>query len=272
MASLNELRNPAPTNGSVPAFSLPSSIGVKRGPQGIPTVQTLQNPSLHNRVKEPMVNSTAAKPYLIRRFHKEYEKQYYQGDLMFAKIDKAQEYNMSRGVYDFYNLQTLNYHLKKHAGTLEEAMQEAIKYQFIGIMENKMQTGKGMDDMILVNVRGRARTCNVYCSDQKKALTKGTVIYLHMKTYAVGSNDDKLYRDPFGNYGGMLQEGQHYIQFECSNQFNGLEGAPNIPIGVVSLNNRPHCPKQQQIQDAHRRFDSYRQLMNNHPIEVFMRI
>lgn len=273
MASLNELRNPAPTNGSVPAFSLPSSIGVKRGPQGIPTVQTLQNPSLHNRVKEPMVNSTAAKPYLIRRFHKEYEKQYYQGDLMFAKIDKAQEYNMSRGVYDFYNLQTLNYHLKKHAkGSLEEAMQEAIKYQFIGIMENKMQTGKGMDDMILVNVRGRARTCNVYCSDQKKALTKGTVIYLHMKTYEVGSNDDKIYRDPFGNYGGSLQEGQFYIQFDCSNQFNGNEDIPCIPIGVVSLNNRPHCPKQQKIQDAHKRFDSYRQLMNNHPIEVFMRI
>ena len=180
---------------------------------------------------------------------------------------------MSRGVYDFYNLQTLNYHLKKHAkGSLEEDMQEAIKYQLIGIMENKMQTGKGMDDMILVNVRGSARTCNVYCSDQKKALTKGTVIYLHMKTYEVDANVDKIYRDPFGNYGGSLQEGQFYIQFDCSNQFNGNEDIPCIPICVVSLNNRPHCPKQQKIQDAHKRFDSYRQLMNNHPIEVFMRI
>ena len=81
MASLNELRSPAPTNGSVSAFSLPSSIGVKRGPQGIPTVQTLQNPSLHNRVKEPMVNSTAARPYMIRRYSKEYEKSFFQGDL-----------------------------------------------------------------------------------------------------------------------------------------------------------------------------------------------
>ena len=284
MASLNELRSPAPTNGSVSAFSLPSSIGVKRGPQGIPTVQTLQNPSLHNRVKEPMVNSTAARPYMIRRYSKEYEKSFFQGDLMFVRVGKEQDYNMSRGVYDFANLQLLNYHLKKNAGNEKKALEYLKQWRFIGIMENKMETGRGMDDMILINVRGRARCCNIWkVKDSKKQLTKGTTLYLTMSLKQHTGGTEKV-RDPFGFHSDVvLNDGDVHGVVNCESSEsvmeemlkvrNASEGNPLlkvVPVGVVSLNNRSHAPKHQR--DAHHYFDHYRQLMNNHPLEVFMRI
>ena len=271
MASLNELRNPVPTNGSVSAFSLPTSIGVKRGPQGIPTVQTLQNPSLHNRVKEPMVNSTAAHPYLIRKYSREYEKFFKQGDLMFVRVDDAMDFNMSRGVYDFANLQLLNHILKKNAGDDDKAAKaELAKYKFVGIMENKMETGRGMDDMILINVRGRSRCCNMWCKEGSKQLKKGTVVYLCMELHETPENE--VLSDPLGyRDGGSVQANKFHYKVVCSTEKTD-KCSEMVPVGIVSMNNRPHCPNQKTVLDAHHRFDSYRQLMNNHPIEIFMRV
>ena len=102
---------------------------------------------------------------------------------MFVRVGKEQDYNMSRGVYDFANLQLLNYHLKKNAGDEKKALEYLKQWRFISIMENKMETGRGMDDMILINVRGRARCCNIWkVKDSKKQLTKGTTLYLTMST------------------------------------------------------------------------------------------
>ena len=84
MASIASLSG-RPTLGNVnssPPFSFKASSDVRGDYGSKPTVAALQNPTLHNKVPETMVNSTARAPLFVRPFTRGYEKQYSEGDIL----------------------------------------------------------------------------------------------------------------------------------------------------------------------------------------------
>ena len=77
-----------PGSGSVnsaPPFSFKSSSAVKNDYSSKPSVNALTNPTLHNSVPEPMVNSTARAPLFARPFTRRFEKEYSEGDVLFVQ-------------------------------------------------------------------------------------------------------------------------------------------------------------------------------------------
>ena len=81
-----------PTTGSVNSaapFSFSSSSAVGADYNGCPSVNALQNPTLHNSVPEAMVNSTARAPLFVRPFTRGFEKGYSEGDVLFVRRDDS---------------------------------------------------------------------------------------------------------------------------------------------------------------------------------------
>ena len=84
MASLSQLSNPKPTGGAIRKGALPSKNVVSRR-AGLPTVNSLMNPSIRTSVTDLQTNSTAAIPIFAKPFIREWEKDYAEGDILFIK-------------------------------------------------------------------------------------------------------------------------------------------------------------------------------------------
>jgi hypothetical protein len=253
MTSTAFLSNPAPGRGDVNSnspFSFTSSVGIKRDYGSLPTVNALQNPSLHNRVPDTLTNGTARAPIFVRPFSREFEKRYKEGDLLFVQRDERVAHGNQNIIL---NLPVLNYMLRTQKDANGDLIyedrdgndglasitsgQHAIN--FFGIYNNDMDTGSKWQRLLNVNVRGRSRVARLWSPDLSKgSLKRGDILYIgFFKTQS--KVDTKRYEDPNGN-GYAFDESKVVYQaravLECCDE--GEHKIANasyiIPIGVVS--------------------------------------
>jgi len=284
MTSTAFLSNIAPGRGDVnssPPFSFQSSIGIKRNYASLPSVAALQNPSLHNRVPEPSVNSTARAPIFARPFKREFEKRYAEGDLLFVQED-GRAANGNQNVV--MNLPVLNYSLKTQtrAGgglryqSLDDILWGDQAIHYYGIMNNDMDTGSKWQRLLNVNVRGRSRVARLWQPDLGAGqLKRGQILYLGLFKRREETVQSKSFEDPNGaRY--PLDGGLEYYEaraiLECCddardpNAFSKAEHV--IPVGVVSQVSM-RKPSKSSIDRAHQTSEACKTLER---IEVLMRI
>jgi len=284
MTSTAFLSNIAPGRGDVnssPPFSFQSSIGIKRNYASLPSVAALQNPSLHNRVPEPSVNSTARAPIFARPFKREFEKRYAEGDLLFVQED-GRAANGNQNVV--MNLPVLNYSLKTQmragGGLRYESLDDILwgdqAIHYYGIMNNDMDTGSKWQRLLNVNVRGRSRVARLWQPDLGAGqLKRGQILYLGLFKRREETVQSKSFEDPNGaRY--PLDGGLEYYEaraiLECCddardpNAFSKAEHV--IPVGVVSQVSM-RKPSKSSIDRAHQTSEACKTLER---IEVLMRI
>lgn len=287
MTSTAFLSNPTPGRGDVssnPPFSFASSVGIKRNYGSLPTVNALQNPSLHNRVPDVMVNGTARAPIFVRPFNREYEKRYKEGDLLFVQRDERVAHGNQNIIL---NLPVLNYMLRTQKDANGDLIYEEranntgllniIKgrqaINFFGIYNNDMDTGSKWQRLLNVNVRGRSRVARLWNpSLNKGSLKRGDILYIGFFPTTVGDGS-KRFEDPNGN-GYAFDESKRVYQaraiLECCDEgdfpFSGA--AYIIPIGVVSQVSLKK-PSKTLLNRAHQVSDASNLLER---IEVLMRI
>lgn len=286
MTSTAFLSNPVPGRGDVssnPPFSFQSAVGIKRDYSSLPTVNALQNPSLHNRVPEQMVNGTARVPLFVRPFSREFEKRYKEGDLLFVQRDGR----ASNGNHNVVlNLPVLNYMLRTQKDANGELLYEdrdandglknimwgknAINY--FGIYNNDMDTGSKWQRLLNVNVRGRSRVARLWNPDLNKgSLKRGDILYIgFFEMYGTGT---KRYEDPNGNRYAHDETKAIYQAraiLECcdTGDYAFQKAVYIIPIGVVSQVSLKK-PSKTSIDKAHHVSESSNLLER---IEVLMRI
>lgn len=190
------LTNPRPSNGinavlgNIPASSAPSTGGFAS-----------MVPSVHNNVKEPMVNAVASYPVLVQPYRNSMERYLHPGDLVFAYIgdeNVASGGKMRRGKPTMVaNLPILNYIL---AGNLHvDEFKDPGNWNFLGVMRNDMQLNEGdlgmnhrykkYRRMINVDVRGATRCFN-YWSTAEAGKRVGLVFMEMMVKDRVNRTDD----------------------------------------------------------------------------------
>jgi len=199
-----------PTLGSVnsaPPFSFKSSSAVGRDYGSKPSVSALMNPTLHNNVPEPMVNSTARVPIFARPFSRGFEKHYSEGDVLFVQRgDERASMTKHHGSQNVVaNIPVLNYLLRttKIGGT-DEATKDKLKYDtvdkvlsafnYFGIMNNDMDTGSKWQRLLNVNVRGRSRVARMW-KPMEGRLKRGDQLWLAF-VETTTKKKSKLLRDP----------------------------------------------------------------------------
>lgn len=247
MTSTAFLSNPAPGRGDVsssPPFSFSSSIGIKRDYSSLPTVNALQNPSLHNRVPDTMTNGTARAPIFVRPFSREFEKRYTEGDLLFVQRDERAA-NGNQNIV--YNLPVLNYILRTQKDGNGDLVYDDIQkivsgsqaINFFGILNNDMDTGSKWQRLLNVNVRGRSRVARLWNPDLSNgSLKRGDILYIgffETKT----SNNTERYEDPNGvgyAFDASQAAFQAHAVLRCcdTGDFAFNKAKYVIPIGVVS--------------------------------------
>ena len=238
MASIASLSG-KPTLGNVnssPPFSFKSSSDVRADYSSKPSVQALQNPTLHNKVPETMVNSTARAPIFVRPFQRGFEKHYSEGDLLFVKRDESRSSSIHHVVA---NLPVINYLLRTETRPdsdelLYQDMSDILEHwNYFGILNNDMDTGSKWQRLLNVNVRGRSRVARLW-APKRGRLRKGDQVWLSF-----------VQRDPVGrgvslkNPNGIrepITEGTAYIEavptMDCCEDYeNALY---SIPIGIIS--------------------------------------
>ncbi|MDA7838962.1 hypothetical protein N9A45_01345 [bacterium] len=237
MASIASLSG-TPTLGNVnskPPFSFKSSSSVRGDYGSKPTVAALQNPTLHNKVPETMVNSTARAPLFVRPFQRGYEKHYSEGDILFVRRNDARA---SSGHNVVANLPVLNYILrtekKVDSDDLKYDTLDAIlnDWNYFGILNNDMDTGSKWQRLLNVNVRGRSRVARLW-SPAKGRLRKGDQVWLSFVEKQTDGLTNMLspngIREP-------MRDGVGYIEviptMDCCEEFDSAE--MSIPIGIVS--------------------------------------
>lgn len=162
------LTNPRPSNGinavlgNIPASSAPGQGGFAN-----------MTPTIHNNVKEPMVNAVASYPVLVQPYKNGMERYLHPGDLIFTYVGNnvASGGVMRRGKATMVaNLPILNYIL---AGNLHDNdFKDPNNWNFLGVMRNDMQLNQGDPGMnhrykkyrrmINVDVRGATRCFNYW--------------------------------------------------------------------------------------------------------------
>lgn len=268
-----------PTMGSVnsaPPFSFGASSAVGGDYNGRPSVNALQNPTLHNSVPEVMVNSTARAPLFVRPFTRGFEKQYSEGDVLFVRRDEARAASTHNVVA---NIPVLNHLLRTAKVTLangtDELQYKTIKdvledWNYFGVLNNDMDTGSKWQRLLNVNVRGRTRIARLWQPDdpQKKGhLTRGDMLWLGFfkKEHKRITNffDPNGIREP-------MKKNTSYIQvqatMDCCTNFN--QAGYLIPVGIVSQVTLKR-PTQAMIDKAHSVTETCKGLER---IEVLMRI
>jgi hypothetical protein len=245
MASLAILSALKPASGDVnsaPPFKFSSSVGIKRDYSQVPSVAALQNPTLRNNVKEPMVNATARIPIFARPFAREFEKNYSEGDILFVKKDERAASSHSVGHNVVLNLPVLNYMLKTEMEPATEQNENPkhkykkaddvlADFNYFGIMNNDMDTGSRYQRLLNVNVRGRSRVAR-YWQPNGAYLQRGQCVWVCLleKTY----NTAQSVQDP----NGMLYalSAGTYVEAKClldsDEEFATAQVC--IPIGCVS--------------------------------------
>ena len=192
------LSNPAPTPGAISKGAIPVSNVASRK-RSLPTVASLQNPSIHNSVTEFQTNSTAAAPLFCRPFQKEFEKSYCEGDILFVKAEDVSA-NSRNQFHVVANLPVMNYLLrntresdnagnpgKRRYSATPEGVKAVLKdWNFFGIMLNDMDGGSRYQRLLNVTVRGRCRIGNYWSTDAgrnfgNKRINKGQCLWLGLK-------------------------------------------------------------------------------------------
>ena len=200
----NSLRNPAPTSGAVRKGALPARQVATRK-RTLPSVASLQNPSIRTSVTDMQTNSTAAAPLFCRPFQKSWEKKYDEGDILFVKAEDVSA-NSRNQFHIVANLPVLNTLLRETRdstiGNMANGPQSGVRryradaqgldnlikdWHFFGVMLNDMDTGSQFQRLLNVTVRGRCRLPNYWSHDAGAAfsafggnrrLTKGQVVWI----------------------------------------------------------------------------------------------
>ena len=192
------LRNPAPTPGAIRKGAIPATNVVSRK-RGLPSVASLGNPTLSTSVTEMQTNSTAAAPLFCRPFHKEYEKAYDEGDILFVKAEDVSS-NYRNQFHVVANLPVLNYLLrttkdsdnmgnpgKRRYRADRQGLENILSdWHYFGVMLNDMDTGSQFQRLLNVTVRGRCRLPNYWSTDAGRALgnkrlKKGQCVWLGLR-------------------------------------------------------------------------------------------
>ena len=231
------LLNPGPTGGSVQKGVVPTG-GMPPRKRGLPSTQSLMNPSIHTSTTEIQVNSTAAAPIFCKPFARGYEKAYGEGDILFVK--KEDSASRQKNFHTVANLPVLNYFLRttitaegKPKYTNVGEIQK--DWNFFGIMLNDMDAGSQFQRLLNVTVRGRARVPNYWSSDAGKRsavrITKGEIIWIGFKK--ITHPKATMVRNPDGSFE-LSTTNEHYQASAILNndrKDGGYELC--IPIGVV---------------------------------------
>lgn len=264
--------NGTPSSGQVnsgPPFGFSSSVGVKRDYGSLPSIAALQNPTLHNKVPEAMVNATARAPIFVRPFTRGFEKSYSEGDLLFVRRGDERA---SNGHNVVCNLPVFNYMLrteKSDDGSLKYGTMDAIKahWNFLGIFNNDMDTGSKWQRLLNVNVRGRSRVARLWEPSEGR-LRKGDCVWLSF----VGREHDEESRPPLDPSGSRfpMMDGTQYIEvratMDCCADYKGA--LLSIPVGIVSQTTM-RKPSAQSQELGHYVTENCKSLER---IEVLMRI
>ena len=188
------LQSTTPSNGlntvlgSIPASSAPA--------QG---TLAAMNPSVQNRVKEPMINPVASYPVMCRPWKNNWQHMLHAGDLIFVNRSDALNQRQNKLQQRFpelvvANLPLLNYLLRTPPPTTpptssERALRDIDSWHFLGVMRNDMQvTGTSAYStnaakstktqamrLINVDVRGTTRPFNYW-----QHATVGSHVYLQV--------------------------------------------------------------------------------------------
>lgn len=236
MASIASLSG-TPGLGNVnskPPFSFTSSAGVRGDYSSKPGVSALQNPTLHNKVKEPMVNATARAPLFVRPFSRGFEKQYSEGDVLFVRRGDERASTTHNVVA---NLPVLNHILrttKDKDGTMKYQTLADFQedWNYFGILNNDMDTGSKWQRLLNVNVRGRSRVARLW-NPKNGRLKRGDCVWICLvERQAVGI---RTFQDPLGAREPM-DGGTKYLEMvatmDCCDDFGDALLA--IPVGIVS--------------------------------------
>lgn len=285
------LSNPAPTPGAISKGAIPVSNVASRK-RSLPTVASLQNPSIHNSVTEFQTNSTAAAPLFCRPFQKEFEKSYCEGDILFVKAEDVSA-NSRNQFHVVANLPVMNYLLrntresdnagnpgKRRYSATSEGVKAVLKdWNFFGIMLNDMDGGSRYQRLLNVTVRGRCRIGNYWSTDAgrnfgNKRINKGQCLWLGLKKQKHAASE--IIACPDGSKElvqrtGEVEGQEPYLQFvpvleEDNEEFS--ECLVRIPIGIV--HNMPFKNTPMKRQFAARYVTDQGKLLER--MEVFIRI
>lgn len=216
------LRNPAPTSGAIRKGAIPSTQVATRK-RTLPTVASLQNPSMRTSVTDLQTNSTAAAPLFCRPFQKSWEKHYDEGDILFVKAEDVAA-NSRNQFHIVANLPVLNTLLRetrnsvlgnmangpqsgkrRYSADAEGLRNLLTDWHFFGVMLNDMDTGSQYQRLLNVTVRGRCRLPNYWSHDAGAAfsafggnrrLTKGSICWIGFKK--TSHNSDSIVLEPDG--------------------------------------------------------------------------
>lgn len=193
------LRNPAPTSGAIAKGRIPATTVATRK-RTLPSVQSLQNPSIRASVTDLQTNSTAAAPLFCKPFQKEWEKKYDEGDILFVKAEDVSVNSRNR-FHTVANLPVLN-QLLRTTRDIEPGGQRGKRtyradaegfrnlmehWHFFGVMLNDMDTSSQFQRLLNVTVRGRCRLPNYWSHDAGRAfgphggnkeLKKGQIVWI----------------------------------------------------------------------------------------------
>ena len=171
----------------------------------------------------------------MRPFVRGYEKHYSEGDVLFVKRGDERASSSHNVVA---NLPVLNYILR----TEKKNNSDELKYQtiddvledwnFLGILNNDMDTGSKWQRLLNVNVRGRSRVARLW-SPEKGHLRKGDQVWISF----VQKRTQGL--TTMQNPNGIreaLARNTTYIEaaptMDCCDEFT--DALMSIPIGIVS--------------------------------------
>ena len=188
------LQSTAPSNGlntvlgNIPASSAPAQGALAS-----------MNPSVQNRVKEPMINPVASYPIMCRPWKNSWQHMFHAGDLIFVNRADALNQRQNKLQQRFpemvvANLPLLNYLLRTPEPTnpptsSERALRDMDNWHFLGVMRNDMQVNgtsaystnaaksSKTEAMRLINVdvRGTTRPFNYW-----QQATVGSHVYLQV--------------------------------------------------------------------------------------------
>jgi len=270
IASLSGIPSLGNVNSS-PPFSFKSPGGPQGDYSGKPTVSALQNPTLHNKVPEAMVNGTARAPLFVRPFTRGYEKNYSEGDLLFVKKDERSSGAQHHVVA---NLPVLNYLLRTETDPvnpeklLYSSLDKVLKdWNYYGIFNNDMDTGSKWQRLLNVNVRGRSRVARLW-QPERGHLRRGDCLWIGFNQRKTGDTIESI-PDPNGT---RIPLNRNTIYFEATAFMDCCKDFKNsnfkLPVGIVSQVSlkKPH---QNALRDAHYITETCKSLER---IEVLMRI
>lgn len=270
MASIASLSG-TPGLGSVnskPPFSFSSSAGVRADYSSKPGVSALQNPTLHNKVKEPMVNATARAPLFVRPFSRGFEKEYSEGDVLFVRRGDERASTTHNVVA---NIPVLNHILrttKDRDGKMKYSSLADFQedWNYFGILNNDMDTGSKWQRLLNVNVRGRSRVARLW-NPKSGRLQRGDCLWIALVERQAVSQ--RTFQDPSGAREPM-DGGTQYLEIvatmDCCDEFKDALMA--IPVGIVSQVTLK-TPTPSSLKAAHHVTEKCKLLER---IEVLMRI